>query len=359
MVVAYDSVEGIAESLSSYEDFYGLYESRRAAVARGESLSTFLVLGHYFLANTGVVRRLAAHRSSVARCQPHLALVMTKDDFIGVAAAHNPKMRRDLVINRMSDHVFGANMLNPFPHPETTCAHCGEKWVIESCCDLESKTYILDDFDLSPFVGQAVGDLITDLSARRDGEYRLSTFNGEREFDVDHVISEEDCAIPVVDRHFHIACLEKWNDAGCGFDQKQSYQYPSRAEVAAHEEEGITQLFNAAGFTGVGAKKTGWPDHVFKLFESMGANQNDLDEMVDRRQEIEREIEYVRIETDQGTFGFLGTPMPCFDISESGLVAADLGSHFPEDLALIPINPHQNPAEAFYRAIQQKASVQH
>jgi len=83
----------------------------------------------------------------------------------------------------------------------------------------------------------------------------------------------------------------------------------------------LRKLFQELGFRNVNAKQTSIPKHIVDWIMEEFEEEDEGQEI----QEMLVGFDYVRIETFQGSFGFLSGSYPVMDIEGTGVTVQDLG----------------------------------
>lgn len=334
----YDTKDGIATMLDTYEHLYQLFRARReAGYARSERLNAFIVLGRFLAdphGNWYPIRFENLPPEAPASFSP----VMTPDEFNSALKAFGEEACR-----------YGAGSstgpLGSLPPPHMTCSRCGKAgWTIENCHEFVSADGFEAPFSLAPFVGKTLTEVQEALNARTDAIYSLHPsvrndrwidpegafgrevgwrHNRDEEdeededpIDMSYVVAEGDETNPFVLRFYHASCSSQMREE-------------ERAEQGTAALEAFAQIFTDTGFTNVRAEAIPLPEHILAWMRSEDPD-GDLSGAAD-------EMTYLRITSDQGVVGIFIAAYPTLDLTGSGVTLSEL---VPE-MAAMPENAPQ------------------
>jgi hypothetical protein len=329
----YDTKEGIATMLGSYDDLYALFAARReAGYECREQLTAYVIFGRFFADGCGNWIKLD-RETFTDDIRGTMPTVMDMDEYNGFVEAQGLDA---LMATEGSGHGF------VLPPPDIACAHCGRGWTLEGSHDFDIDGGFDDVIELGPYAGKTLAEVQAELSKRTDGEYRLMTavrndrwitadpaarfadHEGWRDEDsdpaisMDYVVRNGDQGSVYVTRYYHGPCYRSLQAAG-------------RAQEESASIDGIRLMFEETGFGNVRVEKAPLPPHILAWIRS----DDDAGEFTD--EQLNGEMSYLRVATDQGSLGVFMAVYPALDLEGTGIGIKDFDPQAPDEMAALPI----------------------
>jgi hypothetical protein len=319
---AYDTKEGIAASLDSYEQLYALFRERhRAGYERHERLQEFVILGRFSADALGNWWTMRFERPLPPTFAAALPPVMSPTEFHAALA----QLGRDGILYSAGSST---GPLGSLPPPQMTCAHCGlAGWTVENCHESEADSGFDDDsLSLEPYVGKTLTEVQAALDSRTDGIYTLyATVRNDRWIEpegrlgreegwrshqdetdpigMDHVAVPGDEASVYVLRFYHAVC-------------RGQIRKDERTAARSDAVEAFKEMFSETGFGNVRVEGVALPQHILDWMRQ----EEDGDDLEDAREELT----YLKVESDEGTVGVFLAAYPTLDLTDSGVSLAEL-----------------------------------
>lgn len=323
----YDTKDGIATMLSSYEDIYELHRARReACYDRSERLASFVILGRFYTDGCGNWTKL--NRMTITDdLRRQMPAVMTMDEF--------NEFMQDHSIDGWNVYEGMSGMSSGLPpSPRIVCARCGVGWSLENCHDYDDEGGFEESRSLGGYVGKTLREVQEELDDQSDAAYRVHTAirndrwvdnspdhkryglgreegwrsedSDDPQITMDYIVQPGDHGNASFNRYYHGDCF------------KEMMSEDEAAEGIAMIE-GLTQMFEGAGFDGVVITKIPLPQHIR---DWMLQDEPDLDD--DELDAASDELTYLRVETGQGTFGIFIAAYPAIDLTGTGIELKEL-----------------------------------
>lgn len=193
----YNTQEGIEKFVHSFEGLQELKLQRKAALARGEKLSPWLVMRHFFLDNQGGCWELSQ-----------------KDRYIKEAIAKLP------LVSSTFPETLTYSMASLIPGHVMACARCNKPIMLQDYSDAIKKEvggHVI--LDMTPYAGISLKNAELVLAMRTDGRYSVwdktpvknqMLGGGEWRYERnDYIIQTGDeCQFPCV-KYYHGACYSE------------------------------------------------------------------------------------------------------------------------------------------------------
>jgi len=267
-MVNYVTKEGIAAELSSYASFYECMRLRSEWGQHGfldahwegnTCLTPFTVLGRYHSNGFGQCSRLNREMFT-DEDRAAMPPVMTDEEFQTFLDQHvRPRITGPFYATH--EGVSGNAPAFLLPPPHLLCARCGGGWELDTCHDIDA-----------------------------EGSY-------------DYVIQPEDSMSVSRYNFYHGACFRE-------------HKSERLVQEEADSIEGLTQMFEEAGFEDVRIARRPLPKRCLALFAG-DLKQSEVNQIV-------TEIPYYRVNAKQGYFGLLLAPFPLLDLAGTGISQREL-----------------------------------
>ncbi len=316
----YDTVEGIASQLTTFEDFNALIIARRAAgYERNERLGEFYIFGGRFSTDTFGNFSKAWPDIFPAELYPLIPPVLTKEEYQKWCVQH--AKRESLVIN--GTHILPETM----PNSKIVDPITGVGWTIADCHEaIAEATH--EEIDLTAFVGKTLREVKQALEERADGLYtlrpngvrnascidmteeffepvNLEGWRREEEITDNYIIQPGDRVEVDVVRFYHA-------------DSHKEYLAKQQLEETTETAFAFKEWLTETGFTGVSLAITKVPQGLIDQFPEEAEDEE--------TKEIFSQLPYYQVTTDQGTFGLLtgGEDVPWLYSADSGITTQEL-----------------------------------